>query len=89
MIALKQINNIYDIYKEKERLLAKNLKSIIYVKPTDITCIREVFNINTKKVYKKRSLINVREVGEVIVLNSPQELLIMLNTNPKIGYGRK
>lgn len=89
MIVLKQLNNIFDIKDEQERLLAKNVKSLIYVKPSDVVLIQEVYNTNTKKSYKKRCLIRVREAGDFIILNSPEEMLNKLTESNKIGYGRR
>ena len=88
MIALKQVSDMYNTKNNENKLIAKNVKLTIYIKPSDVNFIQELYNVRTKGMYKKRCIVNIREMGDTIILGRPEEILNKLKESNQIGYGR-
>lgn len=55
----------------------------------DICNVCEVYNTNTKGMYKLRCLVHIKELGDVIILKRPLDMINELKKSVVYGFGRK
>ena len=87
MIQLQILNDIIKTNKKGEqKVIAKNIKSKIWVKPDRILGVSELIR-NKKAVYKRRCEVIVEGVGNLIVNSNAEVLLDKLTDKTKTTRG--
>lgn len=86
LLKLTVLNDIVSTDKNgKKEVLAKNIRSNIWVYPSDIRSVSQLLR-DRKRVHKNRCEIYVENIGSLIVDSKPEVLVDKLTNRKVSGY---